>query len=63
MYDGPQNKEDGKALGRFYLYNRIIESDARRRLSDGPHCPRWLMLFWAATAGESACPIASHLCG
>ncbi|MGW0916831.1 hypothetical protein ACWD1Z_34715 [Streptomyces sp. NPDC002784] len=40
MYDGTQNEEDGKALGCFYLYNRIIEKDARRRLSDGPHCPR-----------------------
>ncbi|MFE6335199.1 hypothetical protein ACFVOK_18565 [Streptomyces sp. NPDC057798] len=61
MYDETQNEEDGKALGRFYLYNHIIEKDARRRLPERAHCPRWLMLFWAAAAGESACPIASHL--
>ncbi|NEA86649.1 hypothetical protein G3I38_18030 [Streptomyces sp. SID7958] len=27
MIDGRQNEEGGKALGRFYLYNRIIEKD------------------------------------
>jgi hypothetical protein len=27
MINGKQNEEGGKALGRFYLYNRIIEKD------------------------------------
>ncbi|MFD9984015.1 NucA/NucB deoxyribonuclease domain-containing protein [Streptomyces massasporeus] len=27
MINGQQNEEGGKALGRFYLYNRIIEKD------------------------------------
>ncbi|MFF6953032.1 hypothetical protein ACFZAD_30880 [Streptomyces iakyrus] len=27
MINGWQNEEGGKALGRFYLYNRIIEKD------------------------------------
>ncbi|CAL9627219.1 NucA/NucB deoxyribonuclease domain-containing protein [Streptomyces sp. enrichment culture] len=27
MIDGRQNEEGGKDLGRFYLYNRIIEKD------------------------------------
>jgi hypothetical protein len=39
MYDETQNEEDGKTLGRFYLYDSIIEKDARRRLWDGPHSP------------------------
>ncbi|MFJ9738588.1 NucA/NucB deoxyribonuclease domain-containing protein [Streptomyces sp. NPDC101166] len=27
MIDGAQNEDGGRALGRFYLYNRIIEKD------------------------------------
>ncbi|MFF4542206.1 NucA/NucB deoxyribonuclease domain-containing protein [Streptomyces aureus] len=27
MINGPQNEDGGRALGRFYLYNRIIEKD------------------------------------
>lgn len=27
MINETQNEEGGKALGRFYLYNRIIEKD------------------------------------
>ena len=27
MINGTQNEEGGKALGRFYLYNRILDKD------------------------------------
>lgn len=27
MIDATQNRNGGQALGRFYLYNRIIEKD------------------------------------
>ncbi|WP_436843132.1 NucA/NucB deoxyribonuclease domain-containing protein [Streptomyces collinus] len=27
MIDATQNEEGGKALGRFYLYNRVLDKD------------------------------------